>query len=83
MSRLAISRRVPGAVLIVTFAMLSGRPSDRFAKCVYLNVAWLLGPMTHEASTVAIFWRTSEPVPVVGPASDRNRSLFSTRFESR
>ena len=38
-----MSSRVPGAVLIETLAMLSGSPSDRLAKCVYLNVAWLRG----------------------------------------
>src|SRR3954467_12180202 len=82
-SRLAVWRRVPGVVLMVTLAMLSGRPSDRFAKCVYLKVAWLLGPITHDPSAVAIFCRMSAPVPVVGDALARNRSLRSTRFESR
>ena len=70
-------------MLIVAAEMLSGRPSDRLAKWVYLNVAWLLGPITHEPSSVPIFWRISAPLPVVGAESARNRSLLSSRFESR
>ena len=83
MSRLAISSRVPGVVLIATVAIRSGCPIDSLANRVNLNVAWLRGPTIQDPSSVAIFWRTSVPDPLVGAAFASNRSLVSSRFESR
>jgi hypothetical protein len=74
---------MPMAELGETFAMKSGRPRPSFAKCVYLNVMWLLGDTIQEPSAVPIFSLVSLPEPVVAEAFDTNSSLRSTRFESR
>ena len=80
-----MSSRVPGVVLMVTSATLSGRPSaSQFVKSVNLNVAKLRVLMTHEPSAVPIFWRVSLPLPVVAACvRGEAASLVSSRFESR
>ncbi len=83
MSRLEVSIRVPGAVLMVTLATLSGRPSVRFAKWLYLNVSRLRELMTHDPSAMAIFCVAAPPVPVVAAAFEAKRSLLSVRSEPR
>ena len=78
------SSRVPGVVLIVTFATLSGRPCVRSVKSVNLNVTKLRLLMTQEPSAVPIFCRVSVPLPVVAAALEaKSAELVSTRFESR
>ena len=82
-SRLATSSRVPGVVLIVTSAMLSGVPIVSLVKLRVLESDQAPRIDYPGAFGVPIFRTPSLPVPVVGAAFAANRSLFSVRFDWR
>ena len=68
---------------MVTSAMLSGRPSVSSVKSVNLAVAKLRLLMTQEPSTVPIFCRFSEPLPVVPAALAAKQCRSCPRASNR
>src|SRR5215831_13497582 len=83
LSRLVVSRWVPGVRLGTVDDTKSGRVRPGFSKCVYLNVRNWFALAIHEPSTVPIFCHDSLPLPAVGAVAEPNCEPVSRRCESR